>query len=194
MDKPRVVKLKTESEEGPVNVLMDDEVVLTLDLKATPGVFHVVVPQKYRMKEVPHTSPQVGEGTHYAVMLDYPHMEKQYLKHALEELQERNELQQRIIDATAQQGTTNKSEKKDIPPLLEVWNEETGTWSPEYWLNLDKGMRCRLRHTLSGELRKDPEGHIDWTCRGKAAQVDGVWVVGSEHCDTNFVDREPSDK
>lgn len=160
--KPTVVKLKTESDEGPINVIIDEELVLTLDLKATPGIFHVVLPRKYRMKEVSHTSPELGEGVHYAVMLDYTQIEKEFLKKELQEIRKRCDVLQRREDARIQAAPLENKGKEKISPLLERWDDEAGLWVPEFWRNLEVGTRCRTRDVFSGALVEDKEGCVDW--------------------------------
>jgi hypothetical protein len=178
---PTTVKLKTETEEGPIKVLIDDDLVLTLDLKASPGMFHVVIPHEYRMKEVPHMSPELGEGIHYAVMIDESHIMLKQLEMAMKDkVRAQSDQQQRVIMAIEQQKIKEES-KGAIPPLLEVWDDKKGIWKPELWLYLKVGMRCRQRHTLSGELmRYEKSGQVDWICKDVPQCTDGVWETEAE--------------
>jgi len=79
----------------------------------------------------------------------------------------------------------------NTPLLLEVWDEESSTWKGHLWRELKSGMRFRNCDPLSGELVTDDEGHIDWTSTSNSSWEEGIWVVQSDPCQTNYVQRDP---
>ncbi len=194
MDKdPTIVEFKTESVEGPVKVVVDKKHVLTIDLTATPGLLHIVLPPEYRMREVPHTSPRVNEGVHHAVLFNHDFMETQRLLKELTDAKDQSDALQRLATAYAQgvPPQDEEDEKVQPPVLLEVWDGEKKEWKSGYWRSLDEGMRFRRRDPLSGELLTEAEGATDMLCLSDAEWTDGTWKVEFEACESNFYQTDP---
>ena len=190
----RVVEFKTESVEGPVMIIVDKRHVLTIDLKATPGLLHIVLPPEFRLREVPHTSPRVDEGVHHAVLYNHDYGEAQRLQAELYNAGEQAAALQRLATAYAQ-GAPPQSESgkaSEAPVLLEVWKEDIKEWQSGYWHSLEAGTRFRRRDPLSGVLLEEEGGHIDMECTGPSTWTDGTWRVEYDACETNhgLVDRD----
>lgn len=193
---PTIVEFKTESVEGPVKVIVDGELAVTLDLKAKPGLLHLVLPSKYRLREVPHTSPRVNEGVHHALLFNHDYIETERLNKELHEAQEQAQALQRLATAYAQGvAPMEDSEAKVSPPvLLEIWDDEAKSWKSGYWKDLEEGMRFRRRDPLSGELLAEGEvGATDMSCTSAAewSAVEGTWKVEYEACESNYYETDP---
>ena len=192
---PTIVEFKTESVEGPVKVIVDSKLVLTLDLKATPGLLHLVLPPEYRLREVPHSSPRVNEGVHHALLFNHDYIESQRLHKELHDSKEQSEALQRLATAYAQGLPPHEDPdvKVNPPVMLEVWNAGSHEWKSGYWSQLKEGTRFRRRDPLSGELLTEGEGATDMLCTAHAEwDVDaGTWKVEYGACENNFYQTDP---
>jgi hypothetical protein len=189
---PTIVEFNTESVEGPVTIQLDGRPVVKLDFKATPGLFHLVVPQRFRLKEVPHTSPELNEGIHHAVLHNDQFLENQRLESSLHSAQEEATRFRNLANAYAQSLPEGQLFVTQTPLLLEVWNEEESVWRALPWRDLKAGMRFRNMEPLSGEFVVSDQGHIDWMAVEDAVCAeDGNWRVESDPCETNYLARDP---
>lgn len=193
---PTIVEFKTESVEGPVKVIVDGELVLTLDLKAKPGLLHLVLPSKYRLREVPHSSPRVNEGVHHALLFNHDYIETQRLNKELHSEQERSNALQRLATAYAQgvAPTAEPGAKASPPVLLEIWDAQAKSWKSGYWKDLHEGTRFRRRDPLSGEvLTEGTDGATDMGCTAEAewSVEAGTWKVEYEACESNYYEADP---
>jgi len=193
---PTIVEFKTESVEGPVKVIVDGELALTLDLKAKPGLLHLVLPSKYRLREVPHTSPRVNEGVHHALLFNHDYIETERLSKELHDAQEQSQALQRLATAYAQgvPPAADPEVKATPPVLLEVWDAESKSWKSGYWKDLSEGMRFRRRDPLSGEvITEGDSGATDMMCSSGAewSSDDGTWRVEYEACESNYYEADP---
>jgi len=191
---PTLVEFNTESVEGPVSVKVDGMAVLKIDLKARPGLLHLVLPQRYRLKEVPHTSPEIDEGVHYAVLHNSTYLENQRLEGALHTAQEEAQRFKHLANAYAQGLPGDMEISQSTPILLEVWDDEASKWKPIPWRELVAGMRFRNLDPLTGEYHCDSEGHMNWLANEDAEWVDGNWKVDCNPCETNYIQRDQSGK